>query len=72
MEKRFAEKTVPQSTRKNWLVVGQKVRITGNRLPGLKGKIVKVDKRFNRPYTVKVDGPPKSYFSAGEIVITRF
>ncbi len=68
----FAERSVPQSTRKNWLTVGQKVRITGNRMHGLKGKIVAVDKRFNRPYTVKVEGQPKSFFAGGEIVITRF
>lgn len=72
---RYGEVSTDKGTRKNWLRVGQQVVVRADRYNGKVGTVTAVDKRFNRPYTVRVQVPGGSKnvnFAAHEIRITRF
>jgi len=65
-----------KSRRKGWLKVGQQVRIIGDKFSGKFGTITKVDKRFKRAYSVKVQLGKKrttmGYYRDDELKIARF
>jgi len=76
MARRYEAISADKSTRKNWLKVGQQVKIRADLYYGKNGTISAVDKRFRRPYTVKVEmggGQKKTvHFTANELRITRY
>ena len=76
MESRYRTKKVGKATREGWLTVGQQVKVLGVRYCGKNGTITAIDKRFNRPYSVRVILPSGRkvivHYGVKEVRITRF